>query len=109
MKLFNRTNIIKAAIVVAMFSFFLLVATSCGPRHVRPSKAIAADTIVAVTIEHMPLWKCTMVWPDSVTVETYTYAKDRYDADRTLTRDLDDQSYVSYKLDTVAVMPAVKE
>lgn len=55
MKLFNRSNIIKAAIVVAMFSFFLLVATSCGPRHVRPSKAIAVDTIVADPIEHMPL------------------------------------------------------
>ena len=109
MKLFNRSNIIKAAIIVAMFSFFLLVATSCGPRRVRPGKAIAVDTIVAAPIEHMPLWKCTMVWPDSVTVETYTYAKDRYDADRTLTRDLDDQSYVSYKLDTVAVIPAVKE
>ena len=109
MKLFNRSNIIKAAIVVAMFSFFLLMGTSCGSRYVPPRKAIAADTIVAATIEHMPLWKCTMVWSDSVTIETYTYAKDRYDADRTLTRDLDDQSYVSYKLDTVAVMPAVKE
>jgi hypothetical protein len=109
MKLFNRSNIIKAAIVVAMFSFFLLVATSCGSTYVPPRKAIATDTIVAATIEHMPLWKCTMVWSDSVTVETYTYAKDRYDADRTLTRDLDDQSYVSYELDTVAVMPAVKE
>lgn len=109
MKLFNRSNIIKAAIVVAMFSLFLLIGTSCGSRYVPPRKAIAADTIVAAPIEHMPLWKCTMVWSDSVTVETYTYAKDRYDADRTLTRDLDDQSYVSYKLDTVAVVPAVKE
>ena len=109
MKLFNRSNIIKAAIIVAMFSFFLLIATSCGSRSVRHHKAIAADTIVAAPIEHMPLWKCTMIWSDSVTVETYTYAKDRYDADRTLTRDLDDQSYVSYKLDTVAVIPAVKE
>lgn len=50
MKLFNRTNIIKAAIIVAMFSFFLLVATSRVPRHVRPGKAIAVDTIVAAPL-----------------------------------------------------------
>ena len=106
MKLFNRTNIIKAAIIVAMFSFFLLVATSCGPRHVRHSKAIAADTIVAAPIEHMPLWKCTMVFADSTVAETYTYAKDRYDADRTLTSIVSDSVYVSYKLDTVEVVPA---
>lgn len=106
MKLFNRSNIIKAAIVVAMFSFFLLMATSCGSRYVPPRKAIAADTIVAATVVHMPLWKCTMVFADSTVAETYTYAKDRYDADRTLTSIVSDSVYLSYKLDTVEVIPA---
>ena len=105
MKLFNRSNVIKAAIIVAMFSFFLLIATSCGSRSVRHRKAIAADTIVAAPIEHMPFWKCTMVFADSTVAETYTYAKDRYDADRTLTSIVADSVYISYKLDTVEVVP----
>lgn len=112
MKTLSRSNIIKFIIISIMAVAFVCVATSCesqSGRRARRNPVNVVDTIVAAPIEHMPLWKCTMVWSDSVTVETYTYAKDRYDADRTLTRDLDDQSYVSYKLDTVAVMPAAKE
>ena len=113
MKALNRSNIIKFIIISIMAVVFVCVATSCESPSARRARTASYpkihDTVAVAPIEHMPLWKCTMVWSDSVTVETYTYAKDRYDADRTLTRDLDDQSYVSYKLDTVAVMPAVKE
>lgn len=41
-----------------------------------------------------------MTFADSTVAESYTYAKDRYDADRTLTSIVSDSVYVSYKLDT---------
>ena len=110
MKALNRSNIIKFIIISIMAVVFVCVATSCESPSARRARTASYqkmhDTIVAVPIEHMPLWKCTMTFADSTVAESYTYAKDRYDADRTLTSIVADSVYISYRLDTVAVVPA---
>jgi hypothetical protein len=112
MKVLNRSNIIKFIIISIMAVAFACLATSCESQSGRRAKSQplhTVDTIIAAPIEHMPLWKCTMTFADSTVAETYTYAKDRYDADRTLTSTMEDKSYVQYKLDTVVVVEGILE
>jgi len=102
MKLFNRSNVIKFAIIAGLALLFCFVATSCQSESGKRAKAM--NHVIPTRVEHKPLWRCSMTFADSLTVESYTYAKDRYDAERTLTKDIPDSVYVKYTMDTVIIV-----
>ena len=105
MKLLNRADLIKFAIIIGICLVAVFFATSCQSESSRHAKAM--NHIIPTRVEHKPLWRCSMTFADSMTVESYTYAKDRYDAERTLLRDIPDSVYMEYRMDTVVIVPAV--
>ena len=107
MKLFNRSDVIKFAIIIVGCIIVTLIATSCQSESGRRVKAM--NHVIPTRVEHKPLWRCSMTFADSLSVESYTFAKDRYDAERTLTKDIPDSVYVTYTMDTVIIVTDVVE
>ena len=107
MKLFNRADVIKFAIIIGICIVALLLATSCQSESSKHAKAV--NHVIPTRVEHKPLWRCSMTFSDSAIVESYTFAKDRYDAERTLTKDIPDSVYVEYTMDTVIIVSDIVE